>query len=294
MRGELAALAAACLWATATVLFGHIGKQVSPSVLNLAKGIIALTLVFITLLVLQQAPTGLDGRAWGLLLASGGLGVGLGDTLYFTSINRLGPRRALLLETLAPPLAALLALGFLGEVLSLRSWAGIGLTVLGVVWVISERVPTGSTLVRPRWQDAMFGVLAALASAGAAVLSRAALANTVIDPLWSTLLRLGGSLVVLLVILRSQGPLPSPRAIVPNRRVLAWLILASFLGTYLGIYLQQTAFKFAATGVAQALLATSPLFVLPLAVAMGDRVSWRAVGGALLALVGVVLLVMGQ
>ena len=294
MRGELSALATACLWAVATMLFGQLGKQLPPSVMNLAKGVIALTLVVITLLVLQRAPVGLDQRAWGLLLASGGLGIGVGDTLYFTSINRLGPRRALLLETLSPPLGALLALLFLGEVLSLRAWTGIGLTALGVVWVVSERVPTGETSVRPRWQDATFGVLAALTSAVAAVLSRAALADTVIDPLWGTLARLGGGLAILLIILRSQGPLPTPQQIAPNRRVLGGLFLATFLGTYLGIYLQQTAFKFAPTGIAQALLATSPLFILPLAAAMGDRVSGRAVGGALLALVGVVLLVTGR
>ncbi|MEB3290850.1 MAG: DMT family transporter [Leptolyngbya sp.] len=293
MRGELAALAAAGLWATATILFGQLGKQLPPSVLNLAKGLAALGLVMVTLLVLQRAPAGLDGRAWGLLLVSGGLGIGVGDTLYFTSINRLGPRRALLLETLSPPLGALLALGLLGEVLPLRAWFGIGLTVLGILWVISERVPTGAAMVRPRWQDTIFGVLAALASALAAVLSRAALANTVIDPFWSTLVRLVGGLAMLLILLRCQGPLPTPRQLVPNRRVLGWLLLAAFLGTYLGIYLQQTAFKFAATGVAQALLATSPLFVLPLAAAMGDRVSGRAIGGACLALVGVVLLVTG-
>jgi drug/metabolite transporter (DMT)-like permease len=293
MRGELAALGAAFLWSVATVLFGQVGKQVPPLVLNLAKGVVAIALVVVTLIVLQRAPTGLDGRAWGLLLVSGGLGIGVGDTLYFTSINRLGPRRALLLETLAPPLAALLALGLLGENLSLRDWAGIGLTLLGVVWVISERLPAGASMVRPRWQDTVFGALAALTSAVAAVLSRAALVDTAIDPLWGTLLRLTGGLIILLVILRNQGPLPTPRQILPNRRVLGWLVLAAFLGTYLGIYLQQTAFKFAATGIAQSLLATSPLFVLPLAAAMGDRVSLRAVGGALLALVGVGLLVMG-
>ncbi len=293
MRGELAALAAAWVWAMATVLFGHLGKQLPPSVLNLAKGLVALVLVIITLLVLQRAPEGLDGRAWGLLLVSGVLGIGVGDTLYFTSINRLGPRRALLLETLSPPLGALLALGFLGEVLSLRAWAGISLTVLGVVWVISERVPAGAALVRPSWRDTIFGVLAALTSALAAVLSRAALADTMIDPFWSTLVRLGGGLAILLIILRRQGPWPTPQQLVPNRRVLGWLLLAAFLGTYLGIYLQQTAFKFAPTGIAQALLSTGPLFVLPLAAAMGDRVSGRAIGGALLALGGVWLLVSG-
>jgi drug/metabolite transporter (DMT)-like permease len=60
----------------------------------------------------------------GILALSGVIGIGLGDTAYFAAINRLGPRRALLLETLAPPIAALLALVFLQEALSLRAWLG--------------------------------------------------------------------------------------------------------------------------------------------------------------------------
>jgi drug/metabolite transporter (DMT)-like permease len=67
--------------------------------------------------------------------------------------------------------------------------------------------------------------------------------------------------------------------------------LAAVLGTYLAIYLQQTALKYAATGVAQALASTSPLFVLPLAAVMGDRVSPRAIAGAVVALVGIGILV---
>jgi drug/metabolite transporter (DMT)-like permease len=70
-----------------------------------------------------------------------------------------------------------------------------------------------------------------------------------------------------------------------------WLILAAFLGTYCGLGLQQTALKLAPAGIAQTLLSTSPLFALPLAMVLGEKVSARAVSGALLAVVGVALLV---
>ena len=68
---------------------------------------------------------------------------------------------------------------------------------------------------------------------------------------------------------------------------------ASFFATYLGIWLQQIALKYAVTGVAQALLATSPLFVLPMAALLGDRINWRATVGALIALSGVWILLLG-
>ncbi|HEY9736306.1 MAG TPA: hypothetical protein V6D06_08490, partial [Trichocoleus sp.] len=49
VRGELAALAAAFLWAASTVIFGRLGKSLSPLVLNIAKGLVALSLIGITL-----------------------------------------------------------------------------------------------------------------------------------------------------------------------------------------------------------------------------------------------------
>jgi drug/metabolite transporter (DMT)-like permease len=102
MRGELAALMAAFLWAVATVVFGRLGKALSPLVLNLAKGAIALVLLSLTLVLMGQSAAGLDRQAVSILALSGVIGIGLGDTAYFTAINHLGPRRALLLETLGP------------------------------------------------------------------------------------------------------------------------------------------------------------------------------------------------
>lgn len=292
MQGELAALLAAFLWAVATVMFGRLGKALSPLVLNLAKGAIALVLLAITLMLVGQSTAGLTPQAVGVLALSGVIGIGLGDTAYFAAINHLGPRRALLLETLAPPIAALLALVFLQETLGPQAWLGIAVTLAGVVWVITERVPTVPGSSPSSW-GIILGVLAALGQATGAVMSRAMLADTDVSPLWSTLLRLGGGLVIILSILRWQGPIAGHMRPLRSPRLLAGVALAAFLGTYLAIYLQQTALKYTATGVAQALTSTSPLFVLPLAVTMGDRVSLRAGAGAALALVGIGILVNG-
>lgn len=292
MGGELAALTAAFLWAVATVLFGRLGKALSPLVLNLAKGAIALVLLALTLVLLGQSAAGLDRQAVSILALSGVIGIGLGDTAYFAAINHLGPRRALLLETLAPPLAALLALVFLQETLSGRAWLGMGLTLAGVMWVIAERVP-GASPGRADYRGVLYGVLAALGQATGAVMSRAVLADTEIAPMWSSLLRLGGGFIIIVGILRSQGPVVRQLRPLRSPKLLAGVALAAGLGTYLAIYLQQIALKYAATGVAQALTSTSPLFVLPLAAALGDRVSLRAVVGAMVALAGIGILVNG-
>jgi len=314
--GEFAALLAAFFWAAATLMFGRIGKHLSPVVLNLVKGVIAITLLLLTLLFqLRSADAfpALPRLSVIALVLSGALGIGLGDTAYFAAINALGARRALLLETLAPPIAAVLAWIFLSEQLSLRAIAGISITLMGVAWVISERTPGSQKQVT--LAGLQVALLATFCQAGGAVLSRGALAETTVSPLWSSLIRLGAGLLFmgLLVLLRPQyltnevkitnGMDSSVDSSISLRvegkkilqqlrspRLLGAITLASFFATYLGIWLQQISLKYAAAGIAQALLATSPLFVLPMAALSGEGLSQRSVLGVVVALGGVWLL----
>ncbi|HEY9830758.1 MAG TPA: DMT family transporter [Stenomitos sp.] len=290
-NGELAALGAAFLWALSAVIYAHLGQKIPPLALNLSKGIIAIAFIALTLLVQGNYwPADMNGVAVGCLLLSGVVGIGLGDTFYFEALNHLGARRTLLLEALAPPLSALIALLFLGEALSLGAWMGIFLTVLGVSWVISERVPGTTVNAEHSLRGVGFALVSALAQASGAVLSRAALADTAISPLWSTLLRLIGCVVVLLLWIPFKKN--SQVAFQPLRfqQLLGIIIITALFSTYLGIMLQQTALKYTATGIAQALLSTSPLFVLPIAISMGEIVSPRAFLGVLVALGGIGLL----
>jgi len=292
--GEFAALGAAFLWALSAVVYTHLGQKISPLVLNLSKGVIAIAYIAITLILQGDfLPTNINGINLGFLLVSGILGIGLGDTFYFEALNNLGARRTLLLEALAPPLAALIALLTLQEALSLTAWAGIFLTVLGVAWVISERVPgTGNKVVNPL-RGISFALLSAIGQASGAVLSRAALSTTTINPLWSTLLRIVGGVSILLLWmpLRKQSGWWQP---LQSKKLLGIIAITALFSTYLGIWLQQTAIKYTATGIAQALISTSPLFVLPIALWMGEKVSFRAFLGVLVALGGIALLFGGR
>ncbi|HIK54273.1 MAG TPA: DMT family transporter [Synechococcales cyanobacterium M55_K2018_004] len=289
-RGELAALAAALIWAIASLLFMGLGRQLSPLMLNLIKSSIAIALILLTLFLQSKSLPQVGLWAIGLLLLSGAIGIGLGDTAYFGSINCLGARRALLLESLAPPMTAMLASVFLREQLKAIAWMGIVLTVLGVAWVIVERAPAGMLgQYRPQ-RGIGFGLMAALGQASGAVLSRAALADTSMPPLWSTLFRLLGGVLVLAIILMVQQHSWQEIKQLRSPRLLTLTIATAFLGTYLGIWLQQTALKYTQAGIAQALTSTSPLFVIPIAIAWGERVSVRAILGVLVAIGGVWLL----
>ncbi|MDX2239168.1 MAG: DMT family transporter [Leptolyngbyaceae cyanobacterium bins.302] len=290
-RGELAALSASMIWAVASIVYTGVGKTLSPLVLNLVKGLIAIVLLVVTLLLTGQLFPSVHPNQVGLLLFSGALGIGLGDTAYFEALNCLGPRRSLVMESLAPPIAALLAFIFLGEKLLPQAWFGIVLTVLGVTWVVLERTSTIPDFHPHPRRGMLCGLFAAIAQAGGSVLSRAALAGTDVSPLWSTFIRLGAGFLLLFVWLllqpdRQQGLKP-----LQSWRFLAVIAGTAFASTYLGIWLQQVSLKYAATGIAQALGATSPIFVIPIAaIALKERVGFQAILGALVALGGVGLL----
>jgi drug/metabolite transporter (DMT)-like permease len=291
--GELAALTAAFLWAASSVIYTLLGQKIPPLQLNFFKGIIAIAFLLLTLVWLEEVFPNFEVVPVIFLVISGVIGIGLGDTAYFSALNHLGARRTLLLETLAPPLGAILALIFLQEQLSISAWCGILLTLLGVAWVISERIPVVLENKQRARVGIVWGTLAAIAQATGAVLSRYALVQSTISPLWSTLFRLsGGTIIVSILLLLPFGSV-KPLLSKPNFwsfRLLGTIALTAFVSTYLGIWLQQTSLKFAPTGIAQTLLATSPLFVLPIAAAIGEKISIRAFLGVLVAIAGIGLL----
>jgi drug/metabolite transporter (DMT)-like permease len=287
--GEFAALGAALIWAGASIVYQGVGKQVSPLVLNCVKGVMAIGFLLVTLALRGHPWPAIPEHGLALLALSGVVGIGIGDTAYFAAINCIGPRRTLLMETLAPPLATLLAWWALQETLSLSACVGIGLTLTGVSWVVLERIPAVDQASAQPLRGIAWGLLAALAQAGGAVLSRSALVTTDIDPLWSALIRIAAGTMALLPIVLARSS-RSTFALLATRRLLTVIGTTALFSTYLGIWLQQISLKYAATGIAQALSSTSPLFVIPLVMYRGEKVSARAIAGVFVALIGVGLI----
>ncbi|TVP61946.1 MAG: DMT family transporter [Nodularia sp. (in: Bacteria)] len=291
--GELAALAAAGLWAIASVVYGIVGQHIPPLRLNLIKGIVAIALLILTILLTGESLPISAPMPILLLCLSGVIGISWGDTAFLGAINYLGARRVLLLSTLAPPMTAIAAMIGLQESLNIGAWCGIFITISGVAWVVTERVPgTSDDSPAHLWRGISLGLLAAIANAIATVISRIAFTTGSITPLWAALLRLGAAELILFGWMWLPNPqaqaLSSPYG--QTRRVLLATCFAAFCGTYLGIWLQQTAIKLTAAGIASTLLQTSPIFVIPIAICMGEKVSWRAIAGVIIAILGIGLL----
>ena len=283
LSGVLAALAGALCWTLASSLWRRLPTALSASQLNLLKNGLALLSLLPFFGASALAALWSDPWAFWLLVASGVLGIAIGDSLFFAALRRIGTRRTLTLDAGGPAVTALLGMAALAERPSLLQWLGSALITAALALV------AGRDAGAPRSRDWGMGVALALGAlacgSGGAVLARAALRSGAIDPLQAAALRLLAATLVLLPLLpsllqRHQGPLP-------QRRRWPLGILATLLGTTAGIALQQTALQQLPGALAVSLLATAPVMALPLASLEGDRPGWRGALAALMGLAGV-------
>lgn len=291
-RSEIFALTAAFLWALSASLLENLAHRIPPKELNILKGSVAIILLLGTSLLLGENFTALKGSEVYTLLLSGVIGIGLGDTAYFYGLKDIGSRRALLLFALAPPMTALIGWIFLGETLPLISWIGILVTMGGVAWVVTERNPQEKIEQDPKRlaRGILLGVLASLGQAIGLVLSRSVMSGDGISSLQSAALRLFAGVVFTLVwVLINRQPFGQWRMQADWKKTAKLLVLTAFIGTYLCLWLQQMAVQGTSAGIAQTLLSTSPIFILPISALRGEKVTLRAVLGALISIFGVML-----
>lgn len=292
--GPLAALFAALFWALATLLYSQAGSYLSASQLNLVKGFVAVPLLFLVGLATQQLVQ-FDGSsaAW-LLLASGVIGISFGDTLYFTALRRIGPWYTMLFEYLAPPFAAVIAWLWLNEAMTLRELGAALVVLLGIMVITTDRTHERNPQ-RPQAQLNASGTLAAtgaaLCQAIGLVMAFEALASFSVNPLQAAFVRLAAgtaALTLALLLLKPKLFLQTKSAL--RHTSLPWLLIAIFMGTFLAIWLQQTAIAYLHPGLAQTLLATAPLWLIPIQWWRGEPPTLRSVLGALVAAAGIAAL----
>jgi drug/metabolite transporter (DMT)-like permease len=313
--GELAALGTAACWVGTALAFEAAGRRIGSLTVNLLRLPMALVLLAGVAWVLrgQALPTDATPHAWGWLAVSGLVGFTFGDLCLFRAFLVLGPRLSTLVMSMAPPIAALLGWALLGEVLSGRDLMGMGMTVAGVAWAVLERRPAapletvgeapaaGTALPAPRRRPAvpaptLAGLLLALGGAagqgGGLVLSKLGMGDY--SPVASTQIRVLAGFAGYLVLFTAIGWWRRVPKALRDGRALGWTAVGSFFGPFLGVTLSLVAVQVISAGVAASLMATTPILIIPVVVLLGrERVGWGGWGGALLAVAGVAVLVLG-
>lgn len=292
--GELACLGAALSWAVSICLYRRYAGGIPAYAITITKNLVALAGLAALLVVFHPTvPT--DLAVWTSLGLSGLFGVALSDTAALAALKRLGAPLSAVGMCLGPPLASLVAWMTLGETMSARELGGAAVTVLSVAGVLyftnrglREREDHSRHEVA---LGILFIVLSGVFHSIGAVLGRYGLQRS--DVIFGTVLRLGPATLFLLPLaLRDRASLGGWLG---DRRRAVFLVLAALVGTFVGLLFMSAGLKFAKTGVATAILATYPIWVLPLAHRwLREPVSRSVLVCAALAIAGIVFLVCGN
>jgi drug/metabolite transporter (DMT)-like permease len=263
---EIAALGTAVSWALTSMISsvpaGYLGAIAFSRLRQVSIAVLLAFIVFTT-----GRWQSMSVPELGLLIASGVFGIFLGDSLLFTTLNRLGPRRSGILFALNAPMTALLGFVFLGETLSWQANFGIGLCVAGVMLAIffgkGDRNTHSFEHVKGSLAAAIaLGLGAALSQAIGSTIVRPLMASG-LDPLVASMVRIGVASVCLSALL--WVPLPQLQQRNPmTLRIAALTILTGILAMGIGATLLMFAFSGGKAGIVSTLSATSPAMVLPM------------------------------
>jgi len=294
MIGELAALTTAFVWSFGSLFFTSGGRQIGALNVNRLRLVFGVVLLGAALLIsrgwLIQPEASAENFFY--LALSGIIGLVIGDSFLFSAMVLIGTRLTLLIFALSPAIAALFAWVYLDESLGLLAILGIAVTLAGVIWVTIGRSANSNN--KNGLNISTKGViLAFLGGAGQAigiVFAKQGMGDT-IEPLAGTFIRMIFAAGTIWIISLITGSIRKTIASFKNRKGVLFSAGGAFFGPFLGVWMSLVAVKHTEAGVAMAIMSIVPVLVIPwVMIFYKEKVSLRAVLGAVVAVVGVFIL----
>ncbi|GMU23018.1 MAG: hypothetical protein AMXMBFR13_31020 [Phycisphaerae bacterium] len=301
--GTIFSLLTAFLWAVSPLLFASAARRIGSFPVVLLRSALAAALLagMVPLYaMITGTELGMPTRAQiGWLALSGLTGLGIGDILLYESFNLLGARRAMQVLALAPVGAILFSwIGF-GETLSWQILGGIILVMTATSYaVLGGNRPDQESSREP---GRVTGRGLALAAGGAlfvgigAVAARQAFRTGPdapdLDPALATAIRVISVTLFLWAVPIARGTAGNTVGYLRNPFVLSRLGPGTLAGPFGGMLCYLLALKYMEAGPVSALVALSPLFIIPMvAVIYRARIGAGVVVATAVAVVGVALI----
>lgn len=291
MIGEFTALITAILWSISSFIFTDLSRQIGSIQLNIYRMLLAALLIFITILILG-IKLEISYNQLFFLIFSGIIGLLIGDTFLFKSFSLLGARIGMLIMSLNPGIAAIIAYFALSETLSMIGIIGIIITLIGIAIVVLQK-KQDDTKNEISALGIIYAFLAAACQAVGLIFAKLAFIENDIDPFIATFIRLASATILFIPIGLIFKKIENPSKLFENRTNAIKLVTGSFIGPYLGITLSFVAVTNAEVGIASTIMSTTPIIMLPIArFIYKEKLNVKAVVGAIIAVFGVALLFM--
>ena len=264
---DLLALGAATCWAASGLLSAAPSKALGAiAFVRWRMTTVTFVLWLLVALFSQLPPLAVD--TWGVMVASGLVGIFVGDTLLFAAMNRLGPRRTGVLFASHALFSALLGYLFLSERLGVQAYIGAGVTVAGVMVAVAWG---NSKTNVSEWDSApstvagvSLALLAALGQATGALIAKPALGgNLGFDPVAASAVRVTAA-VSALWLWRVVNPRSASAHSPLTWTLLKQTAISSWVGMGLGMGLLLWALRDGPVGSVGVLSGLSPVLILPM------------------------------
>jgi len=259
--GIISAFGATLSWTYACSIWRSQTNLYKPIEINFLKNVVAFIIFSPAILIFDYST---DYKFFITLLLSGIIGIGLGDTFYLKSLNLIGTRKTLSIEALSPLIAGITGALFIDEYLSVNAWIGIGIVTISLIKIVrkknyllnkdSKLVITNNSL-----DKYIYAFLSVLCAVIAALLSRFVLLESDLTPIFTTEIRLFGSIIFLISITKMKL-----KFFINNfdKKEMRKFIISVLMGSNIGIFLQQVVFQSLPLGIGWTLLSTSPIISL--------------------------------
>ncbi|MDB2499312.1 DMT family transporter [bacterium] len=290
--GETWSLMCALLWASATILFRVAVRGIPAIELALFKNSFAAILFFLTWLAFPDldAQGELSSRDILILIVSGMLGIGVGDTLFLYSLRILGAGRNTILTCLFSPFVILLSFLFLQERIGILQLVGILIILTGILLATYQK-PQNAISKDQLIRGTLIGITAVFFMAVGMVSTKPILNDA--SPVTVSCIRLLGGTAGIVIFTVFTGRIFHSIQVFKGHLPWKVMLIGAFVGSYLALFAWIVGFKHTSASVASILNQTSVFFTLLLAAFfLKERLSLLKVAGAILGSFGVLLIIL--
>ena len=301
--GELISIGVAFSW-TATALLSEFGSKrlgnLTLNVLRMALALVFSVILFWSVTGLPLPPVG-SMEACGWMLLSGLVGYVIGDFCLFQCYIIIGSRYGQLFMTLAPLAAALIAWIALGQQMAPMSIIAMLVTLIGLGISVLGRGEHHKVSLKLPLNGVLFAVGAALCQGIGLVLSKIGMDHyeTGAMPDWlipfsANFLRCIAGIIGFSILLYFREGFKPLREALHDRKGMTVATATTIFGPFVGVGFSLMAVQYTSAGIASTLMALTPIIIiLPSYWLFRQRITWRAVLGAIISVLGVSLFFLG-
>ena len=298
--GELISIGVAFSW-TATALLSEFGsKRLGNLTLNVLRMALALVFSLVLFLVVTGSPlpAGASSEACFWMLLSGLVGYVIGDFCLFQCYIIIGSRFGQLFMTLAPLAAALMAWVTLGQQMTVMSIVAMLVTLFGISVSVLGRGEKHKVSLKLPLNGVLFAIGAALCQGVGLVLSKIGMDHYETDaampdwliPFSANFYRCVAGIIGFAILHYFHDGMAPFRDALHDRKGLSVAIATTIFGPFVGVGFSLMAVQYTAAGLASTLMAMTPIIIiLPSYWLFHEKITWKAVVGAFISVIGVSL-----